>query len=382
MQILKKFKQKNPLCLQRVFLLLIWAQASTLFGQTYLLNKSRLLSDICIKQPTPAIAVARIGLDTIEYGFTGFLTSKRKPKETVQELSKYHLGSNTKAITGLIAAKLVEMGQVSWDTSLLQLFPEWQGQIDTHYYHKTLADFLTHRAGVLPFTSGEEFATLPSFKGTLSEKRTAFGRFVLNQKPLPMPADSFLYSNAGYAIAALMLERATGMSWEILTKGLMDMLFLRYFIGFPNKEDQKLHAWGHLTETDISTLLIPQSPKNGYKLPDFLAPAGDIAMPILDYAILTQQFLRGACGTNGLVSAQSFEHLLFGKPNYAFGWRNISQKNNQAVKIAFHDGSLGTFYARTIIDVQKKRALVILTNSADIRTLEEVLPKIEQKLFR
>lgn len=69
MQILKGLN-KRTLCAYKGFIVALGASLRT-FWTTYLLNKSRLLSDICIKQPTPAIAVAD-RFDTIEYGFTGF----------------------------------------------------------------------------------------------------------------------------------------------------------------------------------------------------------------------------------------------------------------------------------------------------------------------
>lgn len=381
-QILKKVKLLNPLYMQRVFYLLILMCKFPIFAQTYICNQSRWLSDACIGFPTPAIAVARIRLDTIEYGYTGFITSKRKPKEKVQEHTKYHLGSNTKAITALLAAKLVEMGYVRWESTLLELLPEFESQIDTGYYQKTLSDFLTHSAGVAAFTDGEDFVGLPTVKGTITEQRKAFAKFILKKKPDFDTKDSFKYSNAGYLVAAVMLEKATERSWEIVLKYALDTMFLRGFIGFPNKENPKLNAWGHFPKTDTSSLLIPTAPNHAYKLPNWLSPAGDLSMPILDYAILIQQFLKGVCGQNGFVKAADFERLVFGKNGYAFGWRNFLDKDGKGLRVAMHDGSLGSFYTRTVIDAQKKTALVILTNTADAKTIEQLLPKIEQKLMR
>ena len=57
----------------------------------------------------------------------GFHRSTLKNDETKAQPTDYmHLGSNTKAITGMIAAYLVEQRKISWTAKLFALFPEWK----------------------------------------------------------------------------------------------------------------------------------------------------------------------------------------------------------------------------------------------------------------
>ena len=37
---------------------------------------------------------------------------------------RFHLGSDTKAMTALLAAMLVEEGKIRWNSTMLEVFPE------------------------------------------------------------------------------------------------------------------------------------------------------------------------------------------------------------------------------------------------------------------
>src|SRR5215468_6034321 len=43
---------------------------------------------------------------------------------SVRTTDRFHIGSNTKAITAFLAAKLVEVKKIKWETKYFELFPE------------------------------------------------------------------------------------------------------------------------------------------------------------------------------------------------------------------------------------------------------------------
>ena len=54
---------------------------------------------------------------------------------------------------------------------------------------------------------------IPPFKGTNPSKRKQFGQFVLTLEPAKIDStQKFVYSNAGYTLAALMVEKVTNKS--------------------------------------------------------------------------------------------------------------------------------------------------------------------------
>src|SRR6187455_1010332 len=103
-------------------------------------------------------------------------------RDTATLNDRFHIGSNTKAMTGFIIAKYVEKGKLKWNTKFFDLFPEWKQTSNPAYYTITLQDLLSHRARIQPFQGEED--SIPAFEGTRQEKRQNFGRYVLTLPPV------------------------------------------------------------------------------------------------------------------------------------------------------------------------------------------------------
>ena len=127
------------------------------------------LIDATIKMyDIPSMAVAYIKADTIVYGVQGKANKAFETSVTLND--KYHLGSNTKAVTSYIAFGLIEKGLISLETKFSDLVTNL-GKIKSKYNDITLADLLSHNARIRPYTSGLEFKKLPEFNGSTMEKR-------------------------------------------------------------------------------------------------------------------------------------------------------------------------------------------------------------------
>jgi D-alanyl-D-alanine carboxypeptidase len=302
----------------------------------------------------------------------GFHRSTLKSDETKALPTDYmHLGSNTKAITGLIAAYLVEQRKISWTAKLFALFPEWRAVANPAYYEITLADLLSHRARIQPFTGGEEFQALPKFAGTKSAQRKLFSYYLLTKEPITKNTEIYNYSNAGYSIAALMLEQASGKTWEDLVDEVLNKkLHLQYKFGWPNRRDCNQPS-GHWLEDEVLT---PLDSNTTYNL-NLIEPAGDISMPIADYVKFIQLNLAGLEGKSGLVKPQTVNYLHFGHPAYSIGWLNTNKADKHSSE---HAGSAGTFYCYTLINKDKNLAYVIMANSATDKALDSIFKLLEQ----
>jgi CubicO group peptidase (beta-lactamase class C family) len=330
-------------------------------AQTPPADLNALADSIRTKYDIPALAVAIVKRDTCLYGISG--TTKQGGTEKVTLQSKFHLGSNTKAITSFMAMKLIEQNAIKLETKLLDIVPELLKTSDTAYRDVTLGDLLSHNAGILPFTSGLEYEKLPVLKGTTTEKRMQFAVAVLKEKPVAKGT----YSNAGYALAALMMERASGKTYEQLLKETFDSLGLSYFIGFPNKESE-LNPWGHWTE---KWKLTPLAPDHFYALKDYMLPAGDVAMNIVDYAKFLQLHVRGLAGEDNVLKSADYQAMHFGLEKYSYGWGNgVSPTGEPA---SYHDGSAGTYYCHTIVFPQKQMAITVVANAAEEKHMKGIM---------
>ena len=61
---------------------------------------------------------------------------------------RFHLGSDTKAMTSLLAAMLVEEGKLRWNTTLAEVFPELAEKMDAGFRNVTLEQLLSHTSGI------------------------------------------------------------------------------------------------------------------------------------------------------------------------------------------------------------------------------------------
>src|SRR4030095_13411216 len=82
-----------------------------------------LLEPIRQKYKLPALAVATVKSDgSAMVGAVGVRKVREKTAVTVDD--QWHLGSDTKSITAVLIAMLVEQGKLTWDTTIEQIFPE------------------------------------------------------------------------------------------------------------------------------------------------------------------------------------------------------------------------------------------------------------------
>ena len=139
-----------------------------------------------------------------------------------------------------IAATLVEAGALNWDSKLLEIVPALQGNCKKEYENITLEQLLSNRAMIAPFEedNSKEWKNIPKNIAQEDNQKLAFAKYALNLPPSIPEEINHVYSNGGFGIAALMLEVASGKSWEVLAKDFFQQQGLAYFQGFPSQENQ------------------------------------------------------------------------------------------------------------------------------------------------
>ncbi|WP_298222541.1 serine hydrolase domain-containing protein [Flavobacterium sp.] len=275
---------------------------------------------------------------------------------------RFHIGSNTKAMTAFIIAKYVEKRKLKWTTKFFDLFPEWKTKSKPEYAAITLQKLLSHQAGIQPF-QGEDDPEIPDFKGTNPEKRKQFGKFVLTLEPVKLDEQNlFIYSNAGYTLATLMLEKVTGKSWEQLVEKVFNQdLKLNVKLSWPENQKQK-DTWGHTFENGK---LIPVPSTVDDHL-DYTEPAGNVNIKLKDYIKFIQLNLKGLQGDNNYLKADTYKFIHKGIENYSMGWFNIYENGKE---LSVHSGT-GAFTYFTIVQIDRLKniAYIIFTNSFNDET--------------
>ena len=129
-----------------------------------------------------------------------------------------NIGSCTKWMTATVAGRLVDRGLIGWNTRVCDLFTNYPA-FNPAFTNATLDQFLCHRAGVQDETTFDatHWTAFMSQTGTVSRLRRWVSDTVLKDPPQVQPGQ-YLYANQGYAVAATMMEIASGKDWETLIR--------------------------------------------------------------------------------------------------------------------------------------------------------------------
>lgn len=95
--------------------------------------------------PALAAAVVKNG-KIVASGAVGLRRAGGNERVTIDD--RFHIGSDTKAMTALLAAMLVEGGKLRWNTTVAEAFPELAGSMNADVKGVTLEQLLSHTSGI------------------------------------------------------------------------------------------------------------------------------------------------------------------------------------------------------------------------------------------
>ncbi|MEG2100639.1 MAG: serine hydrolase domain-containing protein [Flavobacterium sp.] len=340
--------------------LFFYCFSTLMYGQ----NHAQYADSIRVVYAIPELSYAVVnGSKTLEINASGLHSVDLTDVAALND--RFHIGSNTKAMTAFIIAKYVEKGKLKWTSKFFDLFPDLKKTSKPEYYAITLEKLLSHQARIQPF-QGENDPAVPNFTGTHQEKRNQFGKFVLTLNPAEIEAGhKYVYSNAGYTLATMMVEKVSGKSWEKLVDEVFNKdLKLDVKLSWPENLKAK-DTWGHSFENNK---LSPVPSNTDYHL-DYTEPAGDINIKLTDYIKFIQLNIQGLQGQDNYLKASTYHFIHKGIESYSLGWFN-SYENNQ--DFSTHSGTAGTYYTIASIDRKKFIAYIIFTNSFNEATVNGV----------
>jgi CubicO group peptidase (beta-lactamase class C family) len=318
---------------------------------------TQLLQPIRQKFNVPAMAAAVVTSDGIK--FAGAVGVRKRGTEVPVGLDDlWHLGSDGKAMTSTLIARLVERGQLRWDSTLGEIFPNLSPRMNPEFQKVTLLQLLSHRAG-LPAN-----LNLADYQGDdVTSLRLRAVRLELAKEPQYAPGGKYAYSNLGYIIAGAVVEKITGERWEDAISNEVFKPLQMNSAGFggtgtPGQIDQ---PWPH-TEDGLPTA------ENGPVMdnPPVMGPAGRIHCTLQDWGKFVQDQLRGARGESGtLLKPESYQKLQsppFGG-DYALGWM-VVQRGWAGGKALNHSGDNTMNFANVWVAPQKDFAILVCVNQS------------------
>ena len=214
-------------------------------------------------------------------------TRRAGTQSPVSLTDRFHIGSDTKAMTALVAAMLVEAGKLRWESTVADIFPELSGTTDPALKPVTFEQLLSHTSGIPSDNETHEKLLLQSYAQeglNLDELRYWLVKELVQQPLQSPPGTKFAYANMGFVLAGAMLERVGGLSWEeLVATRVFDPLGLKTAGFGPQSSPGRVDApLGHKAQPD-GTLKPMLAGPNGDN-PSVLGPAGTVHLSILDFA--------------------------------------------------------------------------------------------------
>lgn len=274
----------------------------------------------------------------------------------VDQNTRFVIGSMSKAFTALVAMRLIEAGQVTLDTPVVQHVPELQGPQRAAWQDATLGILLTHTSGLPTRTpvrpSGE----------TLSQHVEALAGVELTD-----PAGStHVYSSDNYLVAARMLETITATPFN-------QLLSVQVFLPLGFQSDQATLGIG--TES-------PHLGGHQYwfvwpRQVDLVADTARLATAsVTASAAEMARFLQFQLGDGQwdgqtLLSPEGFATMHEGTAQgdgftYGLGWRTVELGGVQTIQ---HGGVLPNYRGKMILLPDQGSAVIVLTNASSVLPL-------------
>jgi CubicO group peptidase (beta-lactamase class C family) len=316
-----------------------------------------ILEPIRVKYHLPALAGAIFTRDgVVEMAAVGVRKAGTDIPVTTKDL--WHLGSDTKVMTAMLAGTFVTEKKLTWDSKAISYFPEIAGQVPARIQDITIGQVLSHEAG-LAAADDSRFMTELSPSGSLIEQRLKVARIAL-LSPEFQPG-TFHYSNFDYVVIAAILEKIAGKSWEDLMRERIFQPLGMTNAGFggTGRIGQVDQPWPHFESGQ-------PTPINGptVDLPTLWAPAGGVHCTISDWSKFLIDQLRGGLGMKALLPSRIYQVMQTAAPHSesGYGWGVAFNQPWAGGKVLEHEGSNGMNFCLCLLVPAKKFGILVCIN--------------------
>jgi len=283
-----------------------------------------------------------------EVGELEFRTGRRVPRDAA-----FPIGSITKCFTATLAMILVADGDVDPDLPIGDYIPGLG-----HLGGRTnLRQLLSHTSGLADISGMEDLSTMTLRRYVVDHARHA--SLVLR------PGTGFSYSNPGYALAGLLIETITGMTWaEAIEAILLRPLEIKpAFISLPGTTPPAHPvATGH----SVNVIAGRTRPVRQSAAPA-IAPAGALAVSATDLVKLGM--IHVGAGVPSLLPAAQAARMRQAVPcadpfGLADGWgMGLAVYRHEAADWVGHDGNADGTACYLRIDPADGWVIALTTNA-------------------
>jgi D-alanyl-D-alanine carboxypeptidase len=274
----------------------------------------------------PFAGAVLIAKDGAPVHMAAYGLASRSPDVPNQTDTRFNLGSMDKIFTAVAIMQLVERGWLSLDGSIHDYWPDYPNQEVARKV--TIHHLLTHSSGMGDCFEGDFFTTPKDQLRTVEGYLPLFVDDGLQFEP----GTRFAYSNEGYIVLGLIVEKVTGQSyWDVVQENVYRPSGMSHTGAYELDAEVPNRAIGYTTQdaqgNETATLAdnTPLMPIKG-------TPAGGGYSTVEDLLNFSQALLG-----HRLLSLESTELLLAGKvevregSQYAYGFFDMTIGGRRAV---------------------------------------------------
>jgi CubicO group peptidase (beta-lactamase class C family) len=278
---------------------------------------------------------------------------------------QWHLGSNTKPITALLIALLIDLGLLDWDTPLEQIFPEHADKWSPDLKKITPQHLLTHTSG-LPNLGPIQWFLLGNRVGSPAQDRARLVKDLSTVKLSAAPGKKYGYSNLGYSVLGAIIDRRGNASWETqVEQKVFGPLGIKHWgLGPMDNQVALKYPWPHQSNGK------PVAPDGVMDNPPVMNSAGRIHMSVADYNRFLAETLKLARGERGLVKQATAQKMFSNSypvsPHSLSGWLGFRKDPAARGLVLQHDGSNTLNYCTAVVMPDLNLALCVFTNQGTV----------------
>ena len=316
----------------------------------------------------PGASIAIVENNNIAYE-KGYGVSNLQSKAAITTTTNFNIASLTKQFTAMAILQLAESGKLSLDYKLSHFFPGMNKRVANTV---AIRNLLTHTSGIIDHYSYADTNHI------IHAHNADVYNAIKNIDSLYFtPGTQFRYSNTGFCLLALIIEKVSGMAYN------------NYMEQYIFKPSGMLHTkvWSERSliaqratgyEWDSVQNRFATSDANEHK---FFSTEGDggIYTSIHDYVQWLNALQAGKVFSKSIVDkAMSIEYYIKKESGlgYGFGW--FVDESRRAKKV-YHSGSNGGFRTYSF-NIPGQYSIIIFSNRADI-DIEALVQKINSLLY-
>jgi len=292
----------------------------------------------------------------------------------IQTADAWHIGSNTKMLTALGWARLVDAGSARWGMTLGEIF---EGEaLHRGWQEVTIEELLAHRSGAAA-NPGVIWMMRAARNGDpVVQQRARLVASTLQKSPSGKRGE-FTYSNLGYIIAGRAMERvaATGETYEELMRRLVigqapEGAGAGFGFGPPGAiEGHRGRLFGGLKPVGTGP--------SADNAPAF-ASAGTVHISLAGHALLLLPFLDGPEALPEAMRRKLMAPYPDGAADYAMGWGVQTGEDGKPVYL--HAGS-NTMWLSQVVVLPEPGVVIIVNTNAAGKEANEAIRELTNKLI-